>query len=127
MAVRQRGGDPAARGALQEALLDQERLQHVLDRVALLADRRGEVVDADRAAGELVEHRAQQLAVHHVEARRVDVEHRERVVGDVARDLAVGAHLGEVAHAPQQPVDDPRRAARAARDLERALRDRSRS
>ena len=122
MAVRQRRRDPAARGPLQEALLDQERLQHVLDGVALLADRRREVVDADRSAGELLEHRAQELAVHHVEARHVDVEHHERVVGDLARDLAFGAHLGEVAHAAQQPVRDPRRPARAARDLERAAR-----
>jgi hypothetical protein len=59
MPVRQRGGNPAARGALQEALLDEERLQHVLDRVPLLADGRREVLHADGSAGELVEHRAQ--------------------------------------------------------------------
>ena len=34
---------------------------------------------------------------------------------------AAGAHLGEIADAPQEPVDDPRRAARAPGDLERAL------
>ena len=34
-----------------------------------------------------------------------------------AGDDALGAHLGEVAHAAQQPVGDARRAARAARDL----------
>src|SRR6185312_17074488 len=72
MAVRQRGGDPAAVGPLHETLLDQERLEHVLDRVALLADGRREIVDADRAAAELVEHAAQQLPVHHVEPQRVD-------------------------------------------------------
>ena len=69
MPVRERRGDAAARGALQEALLDQERLEHVLDRVALLADRGGEVVDADRPAGEFLDDGRQQLAVHHVEPR----------------------------------------------------------
>ena len=34
---------------------------------------------------------------------------------------AVALHLGEVAHAAQQPVGDARRAARAARDLEAAV------
>ena len=57
MAVGQRRRDAAARRPLQVALLDQERLQHVLDGVAFLADRRGEVVHADRAADELVEDR----------------------------------------------------------------------
>jgi hypothetical protein len=37
------------------------------------------------------------------------------------RDHAVGLDLGVVAHAPQQAVGDARRAARAARDLRRAL------
>ena len=46
VAVRRQRRDPAARRALQEALLDQEGLDHVLDRVALLADRGGEVVQA---------------------------------------------------------------------------------
>ena len=44
------GEQPAARRALQEALLDQERLDDVLDRVARLRQRRRERLDADRAA-----------------------------------------------------------------------------
>ena len=74
-----------------------------------------------RAAGKLVDDRAQEFPVHHVEASEVDVEHRERVVGDGARDCAIGAHLGEVADAAQQPVDDSRCAARAAGDLQCAV------
>src|SRR5205823_14748252 len=88
MTIRKRGSDPAAIGALEESLLDQERLEHVLDRVALLADRGREIVDADRSAGELVEYAAQKLPVHHVQARRVDVEHRQRGVRDFSRDAA---------------------------------------
>ena len=39
MPVGRQGRDAAARGALQIALLDQVGLDHILDRVALLADR----------------------------------------------------------------------------------------
>jgi hypothetical protein len=39
-----------ARGARDEAELDQERLDHVLDRVARLGEARGERLDPDRAA-----------------------------------------------------------------------------
>ena len=46
---------------------------------------------------------------------------RERLVGDRLRDDAVALHLREVAHAAQQAVGDARRAARAARDLRRAV------
>ena len=88
-----RGGHAAARRALQVTLLDEEGLQHVLDRVALLADGRGEIVDADRAAVEFGEHGLEELAVHDVEAGGVDIEHRQRGVGHRARDLAVAPSL----------------------------------
>src|SRR5690606_424742 len=80
--------DASARRALQEALLDQVWLEHVLDRVTLFTDRRREVVEPDRAAGELLDHRQQQLAVHDVEADRVDVEHAQRGGGDRRADPA---------------------------------------
>src|SRR5262249_18415779 len=51
------GEDAAARGALQQALLKQVGLEHVLDRVLLLADRDRQSREADRAAGELGRHR----------------------------------------------------------------------
>jgi hypothetical protein len=57
MPVRRERRDAAARRALQEALVHQEGLDHVLDRVALIADRRGDVVEADGAAVEAVHHR----------------------------------------------------------------------
>jgi hypothetical protein len=85
---RRRRRHAAARRALQEALLDQVGFEHVLDGVARLADGGGEVVDADRAAAELVDHRRQQLAVHDVEAAVVDVEHQQRQIGDFLRDVA---------------------------------------
>ena len=76
---------------------------------------------ADRAAAELLDHREQQLAVHHVEAEHVDVEHLERRVGDRLGHDAVGLDLRIVAHPAQQPVRYARRAARATRNLRRAV------
>jgi hypothetical protein len=77
----------------------------------------GDVVEADRAAVEAMDDGVEELSVHDVEPVQVDVEHHQRAVGDRLGDRAVALHVGEVADAPQQPVGDPRRAARAARDL----------
>ena len=44
------GEQPAARRALQEALLDQERLDDLLDGVARLGQRRRDRLDPDRPA-----------------------------------------------------------------------------
>src|SRR5689334_417121 len=53
MLVGVAGSDAAARSAHDEALLDQIGFDHVLDRAALLAQRRRETLDPDRAAVEL--------------------------------------------------------------------------
>ena len=55
------------------------------------------------------------------EALFVDLEHPERVVGDLAVDPPLPPDLGEIADAAQEPVGDAGRAARALRDLERSL------
>ncbi len=115
--VRRHRRHPPARRALQEALLDQVGLDHVLDGVAFLADRSGHVVQAHRPAVETVDHRLQQLAVHDVEAQRVDVEHGQCLLRDLVVDAARALDVGVVAHAAQQAVGDAGRAARAARDL----------
>ena len=59
--------DAAARRALEKADLDEKRLVDVLDRVALLAERRGQAADADRPAAELLDDRQQQPAIDLVE------------------------------------------------------------
>src|SRR6185503_12823472 len=95
------------------------RLEHVLDRVALFADRAREIVDADRSAAELVDDGLQELPIHHIQARDVDVEHAQARVGYFASDAALRFHFGVVAHPAQQAVGDARRAARAAGDFAR--------
>src|SRR5881392_510969 len=121
VAVSGERGDAPAQRPLQVALLDEEGLEHVLDGFGVLADGMREVVEADRAAGELLDHREQQLAVHEVEPEHVDVEHLERGLGDRLGHGAVRLHLRVVAHAAQDPVGDARRAARAAGDFDRAV------
>src|SRR5262249_61196855 len=56
-------------------------------------------------------------AVGGVEAEVVDLEAPQGILGDLLRDPPVAAHLGEVAHAPQEAVRDARGAARAPPDL----------
>ena len=68
-------------------MLDQVGLDHVFDRVALFADGRGQAVDAHRAAIELVDDGFEQLAVHQVQALRIDFEHGQRAAGDVGVDV----------------------------------------
>src|SRR3546814_10794607 len=59
--IRLRRRHAAARGAHQEALLDQEGLDHVLEGAALFAQRGGQRLDPDRAAVEGLHDDAQQI------------------------------------------------------------------
>ena len=86
--------DPPAQRALQKALLDQIGFDDVLDRARFLANGGGNVLQADRAAVETVHDGFQQLAVHQVEALRVDVQHRECLVGDAGDDAGNGGGGG---------------------------------
>src|SRR5439155_3244373 len=89
----------------------------VLDRVRLLAERDGERRQPNRAAAELADDRAEQLAVHVLEPLLVDREQRERLACDGRRDRAIVLHLRDVADAFEDAVRDARRPTRAPRDL----------
>src|SRR5580693_365338 len=80
MAERMAGQEASARSALEEALLDQERLDDLLDGVARLRQRRGDGLDADRAAAVIHRDRREIAPVHGVEAAGIDLEGDERVV-----------------------------------------------
>ncbi len=112
----------ASCGPRDEAQLNEKRLDHVLDRVARLAEAGGERLHADRTtAVEVGDHR-QIAAVHRVEAQCVDLEPGQRFVGGVGRDGVRTRRVGEIADLPEQTTGDPRRASRAARDLLGAVR-----
>src|SRR5215470_13281647 len=75
------GEHAAARRALQQALLDEVGLDHLLDDVALLGERGGQRLHADRAAIVVLGDAAQEATVHGIEALAVDIETPERRVG----------------------------------------------
>ena len=104
---------PAARRALDEALLDQIGLDDVLDGVARFGKRRGDRLDPDRPAAEVAGDHRQVAPVELVEPECIDLQPVQRLVGDPAIDFVGTRDLGEVAHAPQQTPGDARRAARA--------------
>src|SRR5262245_46126055 len=107
MPVREWSGDAAAGCSREEALVDQERLDHIFQRALVLADRGGERVEPDRPAREPIEDRVDHEPIEPVEARSVDVEPleretRERAVHGVATPTPF--HLREVADAAQQAI-----------------------
>src|SRR5262249_45943626 len=112
-----RGQEPPARRTLDEALLDQERLDDLLDGVARLRQRRRDGLDPDRTAGVVLRDQREIAPVHGVETSSVDLERAQRTVSGRAVDRGCAADKRKVAHAPQQPSRDARRAAGAARDL----------
>src|SRR5262249_14921164 len=117
-----RGEQATARRALDEALLDEERLDDVLDGVARLRQRGGQRLPADRPAA-IVERDGREIAaVHAVETGGINLELDQRTVGSLAVDGGGAAHMGEVADAAQQPSGDARGAARAPGNLVAALR-----
>ncbi len=110
-----------ARGAGDEALLQEIRLDDLLDGVARLRQACGDRLDADRAAAIVQRDQAQIAMIERVEPARVDFELRQRAVGELGIDRARALDGREVAHAPKQASRDARRAARAPRDLVRAF------
>src|SRR3954447_24010156 len=96
-----RGQQPAARGALQIAALDQERLDDVLDGVARLRQRRRHGLDADRAAAVVQRNRREITPVHGIEAGGIDLQRAQRVIGDGTVDRACVRRECKVAHAAE--------------------------
>ena len=116
MLVASLGQYPSPRGALDQALLEQVGLEHVLDRVGLLADSDRQGREPDRASAEFLGDRRQQLAVVAVEPGAVDLEQLERFGGGLLGDDSLTSDLGEVANPPQEAVGDPGGPSRAGGD-----------
>src|SRR5579885_3836104 len=76
-----RGKHSPARRALDEAFLDQIRLDDVLDRVARLGERGRDRLDADRSAAIVLCDQREVAAIHRVETGGVHFEMRKRPVG----------------------------------------------
>src|SRR4051812_11144979 len=74
MAKGVRGKKPSAGSALQQPLLDQERLDDLLDGVARLGERRGDGLDADRPAAVILRNIGKIAPVHRVEPGGIHFE-----------------------------------------------------
>ena len=110
-----------ARGARDQPELDQVRLNHFLDRVARFRQTSGERFDPHWAALVDVRDHCEIAPVHRIEPERVNLEPGQRIIGQRAADRRIARDMREIAHPPQQPPGNPRRAARAPRNLTRAV------
>src|SRR5437763_1644913 len=110
-------GGATARRSVEEADLNQVRLDDLFNGVLLLLQGGGHVREADGAALVLLNNHQEELSVHLVEAEGVNLHAIERIVGDLFGDAPVVLDLRVVAHASQKSVGDARCAARAARNL----------
>src|SRR5665213_1426104 len=95
-----RGQQPPARRALDEALLDQERLDNVLDGVAWLRKRGRHGVDANRSAAVADRDGGKIAPVHGIEPRGIHFQFAERAVGGFAVDSLGAVDMGKIAHTP---------------------------
>src|SRR5579875_709587 len=117
MPVRRFIGAAAALGAAYKASLKQKRLDHINERLHFFIERRGKRLHAYRPAMVKLDDGGEEAAVEIVQAVVVyalEAKGRER---RLCRDLSGRLDFGIVAHAPQQPIGDARRAPRAAGDV----------
>ncbi len=97
------GQHAAARRALKQPCLHQIGLDHVLDRVALLGQRRGHGLDADRPAAVIARRCSADSGGPWHRGRAPSTSSRVSAASAAARSMRWRArHRGEVAHAAQQ-------------------------
>src|ERR1035441_2738486 len=75
MLIREMGRHSPARGAIEKANLNEERLGDFFDGVGLFGQRGCQLIQAHRAALVLLDDGQQQLAIDLVEAVAIDFEH----------------------------------------------------
>src|SRR5262249_61525579 len=107
----------AARCALHETLLHQERLDDLLNGIARMAECRGDGLDTDRSAPKGIRDRLKIAPVESIEAAAINFEARQCGIGDLCIDRDVAGDRCEIAHTLEKSTCDPRRAARPARDF----------
>src|SRR5262249_22301580 len=99
MTERMAGEQPAAWRTLDEALLDQERLDDLLDGVAWLRQRRGDGLDADRTAAVIHRDRGKVAPIHGIEPGGIDLEREQRAVRNLAVDRSRLSDQRKIPHA----------------------------
>ena len=110
MGISMAGRDPTARRSQNKALLNQKRLQYILNRAALLGQCRGQTIHPHGATIELLDHSEQQPAIQMVKTLGVHGQQIECRLGRPAGHRAIGLYLCIVSNTSQQAVSDTRRA-----------------
>lgn len=103
-------GHAAPGRAADVSLHDQERFVHVLQRGGVFPHRHSQGGQAHGATVEFVNHGFQHALVHLVQAVVVNLDHRQGIAGQLLRNDAVAAHLGEIPHPAQQGIGHAGRA-----------------
>ena len=98
----------SSRGALEETLLDEERLIYLLHCTSLFAHRCGDGVDTHRSTLELVDDGGENLVVDFVKTILVDIECFERYLSDLGVNTAVTLHLCEIANTTKECIRNTR-------------------
>ena len=92
---------------------------HFLDGSRVFTDGDGKGIQSDRTAVEFVDENFQQPLVHFIKALGIDLDHRQRGVGDFSVDMAGATDLGEVANPAEQCIGDPGSSSRPRGNFER--------
>jgi len=101
-----RGQHPAARCALEEALLDQIGLDDVLDSVTRFRQAGGDGFDPHRSAAEIAHDHVEIAPVELIEPDAVNRETGQRLIGDLPGHRLGLGHFREIPHPPQQAPGD---------------------
>ena len=110
------------RRALDIAFHDQIRLVHFFERARFFADRDRERTQTHRSAIKFVDERFDDPLVPLIETIAIDLQHRQRAIGQVGGDFSIGFYLHKIADPAEQIIGRARRASCAQSDLGRARR-----
>src|SRR5437762_7748271 len=96
---------PARRGSLDEADLQQVRLHHLGQRLAVVVDRGSNRLETDRSAGIVLDDGGKKAPIEPVEPARIDAFEVERGARHCFGYLTARLDLRVIPHATQQAVD----------------------
>ena len=108
---------PAARRALDQALLQQVGLDHLLDGIAAFRQRRRQRFNPHRPATVVFGDQRQIAPVGAIQPQLIDPKPRQRPIGDLASQAAIAFDQREIDHPAQKPARDARRPPRPGRDF----------
>ena len=104
MLVGKEGGFASARGALDEAFLDEVRFIDILDGTGIFAHRCRDRIESDRAATELIDDGREQFVVDLIETEGIDIEGFEGILGDLQVDRTISLDLRKITYAAKEGV-----------------------